>query len=196
MKNTISKPLAQLGFENDYIITELGFVLDTANQNQLVEQKNGKLYLKEKNGRRVYKSIKTLYKLAFGREYAEDNIESLPEEQWKPLDQKGKYHISSLGRVKSFRGNKAIILKPYKNQSGYCRVDIYLESRKTFLVHQLVAKAFVLNDDPETKDTIDHINGNKEDNSAKNLRWLSRADNVRAYHQNKKEGCANNENNS
>ncbi len=31
MKNTICCPLAQLGFKNDYFITEQGFIIDRAN---------------------------------------------------------------------------------------------------------------------------------------------------------------------
>lgn len=193
MKNTICQPLSNLGFENDYIITEQGFILDTANQNQLVKGKNNRHSLKLKNGERVNRSLKSIYRLAFGREYAEDTIEDLPEEIWKPIDEQGKYYVSSLGRVKSYQGVKARILKPYKNQKGYFRVDICLDNRKTILVHQLVAKAFVENDNPETKDTIDHINGDKENNRAENLRWLSRADNVRAYYTAKEKGQQNNE---
>ena len=47
------------------------------------------------------------------------------------------------------------------------------------LVHRLVAEAFIPNDDPETKDTVDHIDGNKSNNEASNLRWLNRAENTR-----------------
>lgn len=61
------------------------------------------------------RSLKSIYRLAFGREYAEDTIEDLPEEIWKPIDEQGKYYVSSLGRVKSYQGVKARILKPYKN---------------------------------------------------------------------------------
>lgn len=193
MKNTICCPLAQLGFENDYIITEQGQIIDTANQSQLQLGKKQRYSLKLKDGTTVKRSLKSIYRSAFGREYAEDTIEDLPTEVWKPIDEKGKYYISSLGRVKSYQGLKARILKPYKNQSGYYRVDICLENRQTFLVHQLVARAFVVNDNPESKDTVDHINGNKTDNSVDNLRWLSRADNVRAYYMAKRKESGTNE---
>ena len=71
--------------------------------------------LKTKEGKIVYRAIKPLYRLAFGREYAEDTIEDLPGEKWLPIDEKGRYYISSLGRVKSYKGQKAKILKPYYN---------------------------------------------------------------------------------
>ena len=191
MKNTICYPLAQLGFDNDYFITEQGQIIDTANQSQLQLGKKQRYTLKTKDGRTVKRSLKSIYRLAFGREYAEDTIEDLPTEIWKPIDEQGKQYVSSMGRVKSYQGLKSRILKPYKNQSGYYRVDICLQNRQSILVHQLVARAFVVNDNPESKDTIDHINGDKTNNSANNLRWLSRADNIRAYYQAKKERGAN-----
>ena len=41
---------------------------------------------------------------------------------------------------------------------------------------------------PDNLDTVDHINGNKENNSIDNLQWLSNADNIRKA-QNKKIIC-------
>ena len=185
-KNTICYPLAQLGYRDGYFITDQGFIYLEQSQNQLTKSKSRGYRLKTKEGKIVYRAIKPLYRLAFGREYAEDTIEDLPGEKWLPIDEKGRYYISSLGRVKSYKGQKAKILKPYYNQKGYQRVDILLETRSTYLVHQLVAQAFLVNDDPLTKDTVDHIDGNKDNNSASNLRYLSRGDNVRAYQERKR----------
>lgn len=192
MKNTICYPLAQLGYKDGYFITDQGLIYLEQSQSQLAKSKSKGYRLKLKDGRIVYRAVKPLYRLAFGREYAEDTIEDLPGEKWLPIDEKGRYYVSSLGRVKSYKGVKAKILKPYYNQRGYQRVDIILETRHTYLVHQLVAQAFLVNDDPQNKDTIDHIDGNKNNNSATNLRYLSRADNVRAYQElKKKEGQDN-----
>jgi len=63
------------------------------------------------------------------------------------------------------------------------RVDLHLGNRQNKQVSQLVALAFVPNDNPLLKDTVDHIDGQKSNNNWKNLRWLSRADNVRAYYE-------------
>lgn len=181
MKNTICYPLSQLGYKDGYYITDQGLIYIEQSQSQLAKSKSRGYRLKLKDGKIVYRAVKPLYRLAFGKEYAEDTIEDLPGEKWLQIDEKGTYYISSLGRVKSYKGLKAKLLKPYYNQKGYQRVDICLETRHTYLVHQLVAQAFLVNDDPDTKDTIDHIDGNKDNNSATNLRYLSRADNVRAY---------------
>ena len=40
----------------------------------------------------------------------------------------------------------------------------------------------MFNDDPLEKNTVDHIDGNKQNNNAENLRWLSLSDNVKAYY--------------
>jgi len=52
--------------------------------------------------------------------------------------------ISNKGRVKSLKRYKATILKTYRNQGGYLRVDIINGGfRQTKLVHRLVAAAFL-----------------------------------------------------
>ena len=45
------------------------------------------------------------------------------------------------------------------------------------LVHRLVALTFIPN--PEGLETVDHINEDKADNCVENLRWMSRAENMR-----------------
>ena len=43
--------------------------------------------------------------------------------------------------------------------------------------------AFCENDDPEHKNTVDHIDGDHLNNCAENLRWMSQRDNYRAYNE-------------
>ena len=47
---------------------------------------------------------------------------------------------------------------------------------KNFLVHRLVAKAFIPN--PNSYDEVNHIDGDKSNNCMWNLEWLSRKNNV------------------
>ena len=113
-----------------------------------------------------------------------DTIEDIDGEVWKPI--KGydnKYYISCFGRVKSFKYKTAYLLTPSLNSKGYPRVALYKQGkRKFFLIHRLVALAFVPNDDPETKNTVDHKNLIKSDSSYTNLQWLSLADNIKEYY--------------
>ena len=188
MKDTnICYPLQNLGYKGDVVITDQGLIIDRANQSLLQPNKRGLYKLTSNSGKTVYRAVKPLYRQAFGKEYAIDTIEDLEGELWKPIDSRGKYYISNQGRVKSYQLRQAKLLNPYSNQRGYLRVDIKTDSRRTYLVHQLVALAFIPNDNPIEKDTIDHIDLDKANNRADNLRWLSRSDNVRAYQEQKKQ---------
>ena len=188
MKDTnICYPLQNLGYKGDVVITDQGLIIDRANQSLLQPNKRGLYKLTSNSGKTVYRAVKPLYRQAFGKEYAIDTIEDLEGELWKPIDSRGKYYISNQGRVKSYQLRQAKLLNPYSNQRGYLRVDIKTDSRRTYLVHQLVALAFIPNDKPIEKDTIDHIDLDKTNNRADNLRWLSRADNVRAYQEQKRQ---------
>ena len=178
--------LQELGYKGNYIITEQGLIIDTVNNSQLQLNKKWQYKLTTLDGKTVYRAVKTLYRQAFNKEYAVDTLEDLEDEKWAQIDSSGKYHISTHGRVKSYQGRFAKLLKPYPNQNGYLRVDVHADRRRTYLVHQLVALAFIPNDNPIEKDTVDHIDLDKTNNRVDNLRWLSRADNIRAYQQQKK----------
>lgn len=100
-------------------------------------------------------------------------------EIWKDIEGfEGYYQISNLGRVKSFcqptqyRKPKEHILKPSISNTGYCQVTLYKDTkRKKFLVHRLVAFAFVPN--PNDYPHINHKDENKLNNSAENLEWCT-----------------------
>ena len=88
------------------------------------------------------------------------------------------YWVNSDGRVWSDKSKKWLV--PNDNGRGYLQVKLFNDNVcRNIFVHRLVAEAFVPNDDPEHKDTVDHIDGDKTNTCADNLQWLSNADNIR-----------------
>ena len=98
--------------------------------------------------------------------------------RYAPIPDFPGYYAFDDGRIYSEKRHK--FLTPMPNSKGYLRVGLYRDGKQVFkAIHRLVAEAFVPNDDPEHKDTIDHIDGDKTNNRADNLQWLSNADNIR-----------------
>ena len=112
------------------------------------------------------------------------------QEIWKDIkDYEGLYQVSNLGRVKSLkktiiRNNnyqqtfKEKILKPGLAKNGYLTVMLFKNKKgKTHTIHSLVAKTFLNNGDGYR--CINHIDGNKTNNKATNLRWVTNSENIR-----------------
>lgn len=101
-----------------------------------------------------------------------------PAEEWRPIPNHPDYEVSSLGRVRSWKGrarqlNKPRMMSPHIHPLGYIRLNI--DGRQTS-VHQLVAAAW---HGPCPVDMeVDHINGVRDDNRPENLRYLTRQENM------------------
>ena len=82
------------------------------------------------------------------------------------------YLVTNDGRVFSKKLND--FLKPFISRGGYVRVKVNFNNKsKKYMAHRLVAKAFIVNDDPENKTQVDHINMIRTDNRVENLRWVT-----------------------
>lgn len=85
------------------------------------------------------------------------------------------YAVTEDGKVFSFNSNSFKLLKEDKN--GYIRVYVSKDSKKKwFLVHRLVALAYIPN--PENKKTVNHKDGNKSNNHVSNLEWSTYEENL------------------
>jgi len=119
-------------------------------------------------------SIRGIYKSSFGFKWELDKDSDLENEIWKEINIENEdttgYYISSLGR---FKNKKGIIMKDYKpHHSGYIYLRVNI---KKYALHRLVALAFIEN--LENKPFVNHIDGNKLNNKAENLEWLTCCEN-------------------
>jgi len=80
------------------------------------------------------------------------------------------YAVSEDGRVWSYKTDKW--LKPATTSNGYKSVRL---NNKTQNLHRLVAEAFC--DKPEGCNQVNHIDGDKTNNHASNLEWVTMSEN-------------------
>ena len=103
--------------------------------------------------------------------------------------------ISSQGEVlkrypKSYRygGRKDYyeVVHPKQNVAGYLQINVPIRNTTT-LVHRLVAETFL--DNPKGYNEIDHLNHNRLDNRADNLRWCTHSENMSNSNKPKVKSC-------
>lgn len=112
------------------------------------------------------------------------------KELWKPIaGYEGLYQVSNHGNVRSlFRYKKT--LKPWAIGTGYLMVYLSKgKSRRAFLVHRLVANAFIPN--PENKPQVNHLDENRANNNVSNLEWCTCRENHNHGSHNEKISKAN-----
>lgn len=102
-------------------------------------------------------------------------------EEWKPVvGFDGLYQVSNLGRVKSLNYNKTgeeRLMTPSVYSNGYLRVKLAKNKvRKLYLVHRLVAMAFIPN--PYNLPCINHKDENPSNNCVENLEWCTQQYNL------------------
>lgn len=107
----------------------------------------------------------------------------IDKENWKDvLNYEDRYEVSNYGNIRSkermkYNGKRyhkfksKILNQRLDSLNRYLLVSFYKNTHKTFLVHRVVAKAFIPN--PLNLPQINHINENKTDNRISNLEWCT-----------------------
>jgi hypothetical protein len=119
----------------------------------------------------------------------------MAEVLWKKIDGYD-YAVSSNGEVKRISTQPTAgtghyarperMLKIRYNNKGYAVVELWKDNqRKMFLVHRLVAEAFI--DNPDNKPIVHHKNHKKTENTRENLSWATHSENTIAYYDSKKQ---------
>ena len=106
------------------------------------------------------------------------------EEIYKDIEgYEGLYQVSNLGNVKSlhFKNPKNCsekVLKTTNNKYNYPTIGLYKDKKcKRFLVHRLVAKAFIPN--PNNYPQINHKDETTDNNCVDNLEWCTQEYNLK-----------------
>ena len=102
------------------------------------------------------------------------------EEVWRDIKGfEGLYQVSNSGKVKSLnfhRENRECELKSKVTKDGYYETALSKNGKYKYIrTHRLVAMAFCEN--PNNKNEVNHIDGNKLNNRADNLEWVTSSEN-------------------
>lgn len=114
----------------------------------------------------------------------------MENEIWKEIPgYEGLYEVSNYGQIRSIKrlekcGNKTRIRKErilkQSLRRGYLFVSLCKNGEKeNVVIHRIVALLFIPN--PENKPCIDHIDGDRANNHADNLRWVTAKENSNNY---------------
>jgi hypothetical protein len=99
-------------------------------------------------------------------------MEHPTDEIWRPSVRFPRYEASCLGRIRNTKTGHT--LSPWRMRNGYLQVNV---RRKAVTVHSIVLDAF-WGPRPEGRQAS-HLNGDRADNRAENLRWETPTENNR-----------------
>ena len=162
--------LKDYGYKDYYSIIK-DQVYNTKSKRYLKPDNKGCYTLMKADGKKHHISANTLLKRVYGAFYSTDNIENLPGEEWKLMNN-SNFSISNYGRVKSHRLRETYLLE-WDISTGYARVRIDIGyGLAHYSIHKLVAEHFL----PGPKKPfyeVHHLDQDRLNNFYKNLMFVS-----------------------
>lgn len=97
------------------------------------------------------------------------------DERFVKVKEHPKYSVGNYGTILSYaRSEKPKKLKPRVSNSGYKYIDFGRDGGREY-VHRIVAINFIVN--PRNKRCVNHKDGDKLNNKASNLEWVTYSEN-------------------
>lgn len=192
MKKEIWKSVKD--YEDRYEISNTGRLRNKLNKKEksiVIRKSSGAEYFAlNKNGKTKMFKVERLISEHFNTK--PKTYEDIEGEKWVDIKEfKGVYMVSNLGRVKSLdryinqgghsRYVKGKVLSLNKtNGKGYKVVSLQNGTDlkpKNYYIHILVAKHFIYN--KYNKSTVNHIDGDKNNNCVENLEWATQSEQMK-----------------
>lgn len=171
---------------DDYLINKNGDVYSKQTNKMLKRQtrknSNFEFVCVKKNGKNTQVRIRKCLREMFGFDFSQVHIEKIAtDEEWKRMYYKGKetpYFISNYGRVYGIHYDT--IHNSIITHKGYVGVKCKMDDGMSVAIklHRLVAENFLECPDDFSELTVNHIDGNKQNNYYKNLEIITNKENI------------------
>lgn len=180
------RPINDAAFKDLYLLSAKGDVYSIKKHSVLSKRKFKKcpteyIELSSNLGRNLYQINELMLKT-----FPEQSSDA-PDVEWKTIEIDGEktvYEVNRVGEVRRINNHR--ILKPQSHRDGYLYVRMRHQGKTIFqYLHRIVATAFVPN--PNGYEIVNHIDENRQNDTANNLEWCDKSYNFKYSYNRRKE---------